>query len=404
MKKEMKILVINSGSSSIKFQLIGMPAEEVIASGVVERIGLDESKIKFRSHQGEFEQEGAIGNHEAGLQMIAELLLDPKQGVIEDASGIDAVGHRVVHGGSSFSETVRIDEEVKAKIQELFSLAPLHNPHNFKGVEVAERIFPEAVQVAVFDTAFHQTIPEVAYRYAIPEEIYREHQLRTYGFHGTSHKYVSEKAAKYLNGGAGKMITVHLGNGCSITAIKDGKSVEHSLGFGPMNGLIMGTRSGDIDQSVIFHLVDELGYEVGEVKRLLQEKSGMLGLTGYSDLREIETAASQGDESCILALRMNAYRVKKYIGAYTAAMNGLDALVFTAGIGENSDLLRKLICSDMEFFGISLDQEKNRVREQSIREIQSEGAGVSILVVPTNEEIEIAKQSFRLLSSRDPSQ
>jgi acetate kinase len=397
--KTMKILVINSGSSSIKFQLIGMPSEVVIASGVAERIGLEGSKIKYRSERGTFEQETEIRNHEAGLQMIAGLLLDPEQGVIEDASGIDAVGHRVVHGGSSFSETVRIDEEVKAKIQELFNLAPLHNPHNFKGIEVAERIFPEAVQVAVFDTAFHQTIPEIAYRYAIPEEIYRKHQIRTYGFHGTSHKYVSEKAAAYLDGKAGKIITVHLGNGCSITAVMDGKSVEHSLGFGPMNGLIMGTRSGDIDQSVIFHMIDELGYSVDEVKGLLQEKSGMLGLTGFSDLREIETAASQGDKSCNLALKMNAYRVKKYIGAYAAAMNGLDALVFTAGIGENSDILRSLICADMEFFGIHLDEDKNRVREHSIREIQTDGAEVSLLVVPTNEELEIAKQSFGLLSS-----
>jgi len=401
--KAMKILVINSGSSSIKFQLIGMPAEEVIASGVAERIGLPGSRIKYRAEEEEFEQETEIPNHEAGLQMIAGLLLGAEHGVIKDASGIDAVGHRVVHGGSSFSETVRIDNEVKAKIQELFSLAPLHNPHNFKGIEVAERIFPEAVQVAVFDTAFHQTIPEVAYRYAIPEEIYREHHLRTYGFHGTSHKYVSEKASGYLKGKSDKMITVHLGNGCSITAIKDGKSVEHSLGFGPMNGLIMGTRSGDIDQSVIFHLIDELGYTADQVKSLLQEKSGMLGLTGYSDLREIETEASHGDEACNLALQMNAYRVKKYIGAYTAAMNGLDTLVFTAGIGENSDLLRRLICSDMDFFGIKLDQEKNKIRAESIREIQTDDAEVNILVVPTNEEIEIAKQSFGLLSSDHPS-
>lgn len=399
----MKILVINSGSSSIKFQLIGMPVEEVIASGVAERIGLEGSRIKYRTEKGAFEQEREIRNHETGLQMIAGLLLDREQGVIEDAARIDAVGHRVVHGGSSFSETVRIDQLVKAKIKELFSLAPLHNPHNFKGIEVAERIFPEAEQVAVFDTAFHQTIPEVAYRYAIPEDIYREHQLRTYGFHGTSHKYVSEKAAQYLKGKSRKMITVHLGNGCSITAVKDGKSVEHSLGFGPMNGLIMGTRSGDIDQSVIFHMIDELGFTADEVKSLLQEKSGMLGLTGYSDLREIEVAASKGNEACNLALKMNAYRVKKYIGAYAAAMNGLDSLVFTAGIGENSDLIRRLICEDMEYFGINLDEDKNRVREQSIREIQKVGAEVRILVVPTNEEIEIAKQSFQLLSSHPTS-
>jgi acetate kinase len=395
----MKILVINSGSSSIKFQLIAMPGDKVIASGGVERIGLEGSRIKYVTSKVKIEEEAEISNHEEGLKMIAGLLLDKSHGVISDSSGIDAVGHRVVHGGSSFSETVRIDRSVKAKIQELFSLAPLHNPHNFKGIEVAERIFPGAEQVAVFDTAFHQSIPEVAFRYAIPEEIYQKHELRAYGFHGTSHKYVSEKARKLLQGQASKIITVHLGNGCSITAIKDGKSVEHSLGFGPMNGLIMGTRSGDIDQSVIFHMIDELGYSVQEVKQVLQEKSGMLGLTGYSDLREIETGASQGDETCIRALKMNGYRVKKYIGAYAAAMNGLDALVFTAGIGENSDLIRSLICSDMEFLGIEIDESKNKAREKSIREIQKEGAKVSILVIPTNEEIEIAKQSYELLST-----
>jgi acetate kinase len=287
---------------------------------------------------------------------------------------------------------------VKEKIRELFSLAPLHNPHNFKGIEVAERIFPSAVQVAVFDTAFHQSIPEVAHRYALPEEMYEKHQIRMYGFHGTSHKYVSEKASEFLEVDSDRMITVHLGNGCSITAVKGGKSMDHSLGFGPMNGLIMGTRSGDIDQSVIFHLIEELGYSAQEVKALLQEQSGMLGLTGFSDLREIEDAAEKGDRGCLLALAMNAYRVKKYIGAYAAAMNGLDALIFTAGIGENSPLLRGMICAQMDYLGIDLNDAKNLAKSKALREIQSSGAKVRILVVPTNEEIEIAKQSFRLLS------
>ena len=393
----MKILVINSGSSSIKFQLIEMPSETVIASGMVERIGIDGSKIKFKAKGEVIEINDNVENHEEGLKTVADLLLDPDRGVLGGTGRIDAVGHRVVHGGSNFSQTTKIDEVVKNKIKELFNLAPLHNPHNFKGIEVAERIFPTAVQVAVFDTAFHQTIPEVAYRYAIPESLYEEHQIRLYGFHGTSHKFVSEESMKYLNTKTAKIITVHLGNGCSITAVKDGKSVEHSLGFGPMNGLIMGTRSGDIDQSVIFHMIQELGYSPDEVKSILQEKSGMLGLTGYSDLREIEEAAEQGNDRCNLALEMNAYRVKKFIGAYAASMNGLDALVFTAGIGENSPFMRRLICSEMNVLGIVLDPKKNELKESNIREIQAEDSSVKILVVPTNEEVEIAKQSFALL-------
>lgn len=395
----MKILVINSGSSSIKFQLIEMPEKNVLASGMVERIGLDQSKIKLSVSDENFEEIRNIPNHETGLQMIAGLLLDESVGLLKDADEIEAVGHRVVHGGSSFSKTVRIDNEVKSKIKELFSLAPLHNPHNFKGIEVAEKIFEKAAQIAVFDTAFHQTMPEEAYRYAIPDRFLKEEQIRAYGFHGTSHKYVSEKAINYLDKENSKIVTVHLGNGCSITAVKDGKSMEHSLGFGPMNGLVMGTRSGDIDQSVIFFLMEELGYTAGQVKKILQEDSGMLGLTGYSDLREIEEKAEQGDKNCLMALKMNAYRVKKYIGAYVAVMNGIDAVVFTAGIGENSDVIRKLVCDEMEYLGIKLDPEKNRIRAKELREIQAENEKVKILVIPTNEEIEIANQSYNLLSN-----
>ncbi len=393
----MKILVINSGSSSIKFQLIQMPDAMILAQGMVERIGLTGSKVELAANDQVFEDLSPIENHEQGLERVAELLLDNRFGLLKNSGEIDAVGHRVVHGGSSFSETVLITEEVKEKIKELFSLAPLHNPHNFKGIEVAETIFKNAAQVAVFDTAFHQTMPEEAYRYAIPEKFYLEHQIRAYGFHGTSHKYVSQEAISYLNKSDSKLITVHLGNGCSISAIKDGKSVEHSLGFGPMNGLLMGTRSGDIDQSVIFYLMDELGYSSKEVKKVLQEQSGMLGLTGYSDLREIEMKAQEGDRACNLALRMNAYRVKKYIGAYVAALNGVDAIVFTAGIGENSDIMRTLVCQELDYFGIQLDEEKNGVRSKDLREIQKASASVKILVIPTNEEIEIARQSFQLV-------
>ena len=395
----MKILVINSGSSSIKFQLIEMPGKSVLANGMVERIGLEGSKIQLKVNDQEFEELRSIKNHEQGLKMVAEILLEPDVGLLKDADEIDAVGHRVVHGGSSFSKTVLINEEVKKKIKELFSLAPLHNPHNFKGIEVSEKIFKRASQIAVFDTAFHQSMPEEAFKYAIPESFYTKHQIRAYGFHGTSHKFVSKEAVAYLDKDNSKIITVHLGNGCSITALKNGKSVEHSLGFGPMNGLVMGTRSGDIDQSVIFYMMDELGYSSNEVKKILQEESGMFGLTGYSDLREIETKAEQGDDNCKLALKMNAYRVKKYIGAYAAVLNGIDAIVFTAGIGENSDIMRKLICTDLEFLGIHLDHEKNGIRSKELREIQKNEAPVKILVIPTNEEIEIAKQSYQLVKN-----
>ena len=393
----MKILVINSGSSSIKFQLIEMPEKKVLASGMVERIGLDQSMVQLKVGEKNIEETRDIANHEQGLELVAKMLLEPSTALLSSADEIDAVGHRVVHGGSTFSETVVINEEVKGKIKELFSLAPLHNPHNFKGIEVSEKIFKRAKQIAVFDTAFFQSIPEVAFRYAIPEKFYEENQIRTYGFHGTSHKYVSERAIEHLKKERSKIITVHLGNGCSITAIKDGKSIDHSLGFGPMNGLVMGTRSGDIDQSVIFYMMDELGYSSQDVKRILQQESGMYGLTGYSDLREIEMKAEEGDKLCILALKINAYRVKKYIGAYAAVLNGLDAIVFTAGIGENSDVIRKLICTDMDYLGIYLDLEKNSVRRKDLREIQSVNSPVKIMVIPTNEEIEIALQSYQLL-------
>ena len=393
----MKILVINSGSSSIKFQLIQMPEQLVMASGLVERIGLDGARIEMKNDKQKLEETMSIENHEQGLEMISRALLDPETGVLKDASDIDAVGHRVVHGGNTFSKTVVIDDDVKKKIKELFSLAPLHNPHNYKGIEVAEKIFTRAKQIAVFDTAFHQSIPEEAYRYAIPEEFFKREQIRVYGFHGTSHKYVSQEAMTYLNKKESKVVTIHLGNGCSITAVENGKSKEHSLGFGPMNGLVMGTRSGDIDQSVIFYMMDELGYSSKKVKNILQQESGMYGLTGYSDLREIETKAEQGDETCLLALKMNAYRVKKFIGAYASVMNGLDAVVFTAGIGENSSIIRALVCDDMEFLGMKMDHKKNEVRAKKLTEIHTEDSRVKILIIPTNEEIEIARQSCELI-------
>lgn len=398
-KNEMKnILVINSGSSSLKFQLIEMPAEKVLASGLVERIGQESGKLHYNSEGFSTSEEMEIKDHSVGLRKVTDLLMDPEKGVINNSEEIPAIGHRVVHGGDAFSDTIIIDGKVKEKIKELFSLAPLHNPPNLKGIEVAEKVFPNAKQVAVFDTAFHQGIPSKAKRYAIPNSFYEEHHIQVYGFHGTSHKYVSEKAIERLEKQNSKIISVHLGNGCSITAVKDGKSVDHSLGFGPVNGLIMGTRSGDIDQSVIFFMIEQLGYSAKEVSDLLHHKSGMLGLTGYSDLRDIESEAENGNRDCQLALEMNAYRIKKYIGAYTAAMNGLDALIFTAGIGENSDVLRGMVCRDMEYLGIEIDGEKNKKRSKENRSISSSNSKVEVYVIPTNEELEIAKQVFSLTS------
>ena len=373
-----------------------MPAAEVIASGMVERIGLEDAKISYNKGETKFEEIKTIKDHKEGLNLIAEYLLDEDKGVIKKPEEIHIVGHRVVHGGSTFTKTVEITDEVKKKIEKLAHLAPLHNPANLQGIIVSEQIFTNAKQVAVFDTAFHQTIPVLAHKYAIPNTFYEKEGIRLYGFHGTSHKFVSEKAIAYLDKPEAKIITIHLGNGCSMTAIKDGQSIDHSLGFAPMNGLIMGTRSGDIDPAIIFYMVKSLGYSLDEVNDLLQKKSGMLGLTGYSDLRDIEAAAENGDQNAIEALHMNAYRIKKFIGAYAAIMNGLDAIVFTAGIGENSDVIRKLVCSDLNFLGIEIDEEKNSVRSKEIRDISTAKMSTRILVIPTNEELEIAKQSFNI--------
>ncbi len=393
----MRILILNSGSSSIKFQLFDMPSATVLCSGLVERIGLPNATINYKTDTQNIKNEIDIPDHKIGLQLIASYLLNSDIGVIKVASEIEVVGHRVVHGGSTFAETVEINNEVKNKIEKLSALAPLHNPANLQGILVSEEIFIKAKQVAVFDTSFHQTMPVEAYKYAIPNAFLDEHQIRVYGFHGTSHKYVSEKANEFLGKQDTKIITIHLGNGCSMTAIENGKSIDHTLGFAPMNGLIMGTRSGDIDPAVIFYTVKSLGYSLDEVNSLLQKESGMLGLTGYSDLRDIESEAELGNIDCQQALQMSAYRIKKFIGSYAAVMNGLDAIVFTAGIGENSDVMRKLVCSELEYFGIELDQDKNEVRSKDTRDISQNSSKVKILVIPTDEELEIAKQSYQLI-------
>ena len=376
-----------------------MPEELIVCSGLIERIGFDDAKFELKINQEKFAYVLPIHTHQQGLELVSKKLLDPTLNIINTSKDIDIVGHRVVHGGSHFKKTRLVTQDVKDKITSLFDIAPLHNPHNLKGIEVAESIFPEAKQVAVFDTAFHQSIPEVAYKYAIPNKFLVDNGIRVYGFHGTSHKYVSEKAINFLNLKESKIISIHLGNGCSMTAIKNGQSIDHSLGFGPVNGLIMGTRAGDIDASVIFYLNNKLGYSINQISEILQKESGMLGLTGYSDLRDIEAKATLGDKECIVALHMSAYRIKKYIGSYIAALNGLDAIIFTAGIGENSDFMRKLVCEDLDAFGISLSNEKNSLRSNAIREINADASNVKILVVPTNEELEIAKQAFELIKN-----
>lgn len=395
----MKILVINAGSSSIKFQLMAMPEERLLCEGLVERIGLEDAEFRYKTPKREVKTKQSIRNHHEGLRLMSDTLFHSQYGVIKDKAEIGAVGHRVVHGGDAFSTTTRINVEVKREIAAFTPLAPLHNPHNLEGIRVAESLFPDAVQVAVFDTAFHRTMPLKARKYAIPGNFYEEYKIQAYGFHGTSHKYVAERAIEHLGRQNSRIITIHLGNGCSMTAVQDGKSIDHSLGFAPSNGLIMGSRSGDIDHSIIFYLADTLGYSLKEIQELLTKKSGMLGLTGFSDLRDIQAGAEAGDPGCILALGMSAYRIKKYIGAYAAVMNGLDALVFTAGIGENSALMRKMACEQMEYLGIRLDETKNRAISREIRELQATDSGVVLLVVPTNEELEIARQAYHLSSS-----
>lgn len=394
----MNIVVLNAGSSSIKFQLLELPSEKMICSGLVERIGEEDAILSYKTNTTKFSETSSIRTHKEGLEKVVAILLDTEIGVVGNIDEVDAVGHRVVHGGTIFSETTLINVKVKEQIAEFSSLAPLHNPHNLEGIAIAEALFPKAKQVAVFDTAFHQSIPEKVKRYAIPNSLYSENDIQVYGFHGTSHKYVSEKAIAHLQLKKSKLLSIHLGNGCSITAIVDGKSVDHSLGFAPSNGLIMGSRSGDIDHAIVFYLVNTLGYELKEVEQLLTKESGMLGLTGYSDLRDIQREAENGNTDCKLALAMNAYRIKKFIGAYSATMNGLDAILFTAGIGENSCVLRKMVCADLDFLGIAIDHQKNEAKSQALREIHSATSKVKILVIPTNEELEIAKQTFELLS------
>ncbi len=388
----MKILVLNSGSSSLKFQLFEMPEGQVLVKGLAERIG--EQTAHFKAN--DYEVSRPLPTHKEALQLLTDYLLNPDNQIIKDKNEIVAVGHRVVHGGNTFVQPTLITPEVKAKIKELFSLAPLHNPANLTGIETAEQIFPKAEQVAIFDTAFHQTIPIENNKYAIPDTFYQE-GIRKYGFHGISHQYVSRAANKRLGRTDTKLITLHLGNGASATAVRNGKSYDTTMGFGPMNGLIMGTRSGDIDQSIIFYLLDKMGYTSAEIQTILNKKSGMMALAGSNDLRDIEAAARQGDEKARLALKMYAGAIQKYIGNFTAQMNGLDAIVFTAGIGENSDVVRRMVSQNLDYLGIRADLEKNKDPKTYQGDITAENSPVKIWVIPTNEEKEIAQQTYTLI-------
>jgi len=381
-----------------------MDQRTALATGLVEKIGEASSRIKHTitasEPTSEVVRELVVVDHRQGLALMADLLMDQTIGVIQSPAEITAIGHRVVHGGERFSQPTIITPEVQETVKSLIPLAPLHNPANLTGIEVAIELFPQAIQVAVFDTAFHQSMPPQAYRYAIPNQLYEEHSIRSYGFHGTSHLYVTNQAIDYLGKAAAdtNLITAHLGNGCSITAVRGGQSVDSSMGFSPLAGLIMGTRSGDVDPALPYFLGTVLGMSFADVDRLLNKQSGMLGLTGQNDLREIEERQMKGDPEAELALEMYAYRIKKYVGAYMAALGRVDALVFTAGVGEHSDIVRQLVCQDLDHWGILLDPQKNKQGgTAAVTEIQAADSAVKILIIPTNEELEIASETREIL-------
>lgn len=399
----MNILVINCGSSSLKYQLIDMNGEKVLAKGLVERIGIEGSRIKHDTTGKErVIIEEPMKDHKRALELVLEAIVDEKYGAIKSMDEIGAVGHRVVHGGEDFANSVIIDEEVMAALERNIDLAPLHNPPNIMGIEACQELMPDTPMVAVFDTAFHQTIPADNYIYPLPYEYYEKYKIRRYGFHGTSHKYVSQRAAEILGKDIKdlKIVTAHLGNGSSVTAVKGGKSIDTSMGFTPLEGLTMGTRSGDIDPAIIPFLMEKEGLTFEEVNNMLNKKSGVLGISGVSsDFRDLEIAAEEGNERAKLALDIFANRVRKYIAAYAAQMCGIDVLVFTAGIGENSASMRELICNGLEFLNIVIDKELNNVRgEEAI--VSKNIGGVTIMVIPTNEELMIARDTLELVQNR----
>ena len=396
----MKVLVINCGSSSLKYRLIDMVKEECIAKGLVERIGLKDSVLTQKSKvKNEYNVNKDIKNHQEAIKLVLKALVDKEGGVISSMDEIGAVGHRVVHGGERYDNSVIIDDDVLSYLEECSKLAPLHNPANIIGIRACQEIMKSVPMVAVFDTAFHQTMPEFAYMYAIEYKLYKDYGIRRYGFHGTSHKYVSNKLGEVLGKDIKdlKIISCHLGNGASITAIKDGKSFDTTMGFTPLEGIVMGTRSGSIDPAIPTYLMKECNYTLEEVETSLNKKSGVLGISGVSsDFRDIEKAAEEGNKRAKLALDIFHYKIKGQIGAYIAQMGGVDAIIFTAGVGENGPESRKACLSGLEFLGIKLDVEKNKLRGK-LTEISAKDSKVKVYVIPTNEELMIAKETINLL-------
>lgn len=397
----MKILVLNCGSSSIKYALYNMDDNSVMASGGAERVGLDGAFVKVKLPNGEKRQVmHDIPEHTEGVKFIFSLLTDPEIGAIKDLKEIDAVGHRMVHGGEKFNKSVILNDEVLKVFEECSDLAPLHNPANLKGVKAVSELMPGLPQVGVFDTAFHQTMPKRAYLYAIPYELYKEYGVRRYGFHGTSHRYVSQRVCDFLGVKAEdkKIITCHIGNGGSIAAVDGGKCVDTSMGLTPLEGLMMGTRSGDIDGGAITFLEKKLNLDADGMSNLLNKKSGVLGVSGVSsDMREIDAAAAEGNELAKTALEMYNYRIKKYVGAYTAAMGGCDIIVFTAGVGENQSSMREEVCENMEWMGVKLDKAKNSTIHGEEAVISTPDSKVTVVVIPTDEELMIATDTMNLL-------
>ena len=398
----MKILVLNCGSSSIKYKLIDMESQNVMAQGGVEKVGLEGAFLKFTKPNGEKEIiEKAIPEHTAGIELIFSVLTDSVNGAISSLDEIDAVGHRVVHGGEKFNKSVLIDESVINNIEECIKIAPLHNPPNLKGIRAIQNLLPAVPQVAVFDTAFHQTMPQEAYMYALPYELYENDGVRRYGFHGTSHRYVSQRAFEMLNIApeGSKMITCHIGNGGSITAIKDGLSVDTSMGMTPLEGLVMGTRAGDIDTGAITYLMEREHFDTETISNILNKKSGLLGISGVSsDMRDVRAAIAEGNQRAKLALDMFIYRVKKYIGSYVAVLGGVDVIVFTGGIGENVDVVREAICDNMECFGVKLNKEVNADVHGDEKIISTPDSPTTVVVIPTDEEYMIASDTLDIVS------
>lgn len=400
----MKILVLNCGSSSIKYQLFDMAPGIVLTKGIVEKIGLKGSFLKNERFDGnKVKLEGEILDHQTGIEYLLGMMISEKRGVIRDLNEIDAVGHRLVHGGETFQESSYLDDVTIKGVEDCSDLAPLHNPANLKGIYAMKNLLPHVPQVGVFDTSFHQTMPDYTFMYALPYSLYKKYGIRRYGFHGTSHSYVSRRACEILkvDYSSKKIITCHLGNGASVTAIKDGKSFDTSMGLTPVEGLIMGTRSGDVDAGALTLIMEKEEIDFGSLNTLLNKHSGVLGISGISsDMREVESAAAEGDERASLALKMYDYRVRKYIGSYAAAMGGVDLLIFTGGIGENGWEARENICKDLEFLGLDFDRKLNEGARGKELVISKKDSRVTVMIVPTNEEFVIASETSQIVEKR----